>query len=193
MKKIDIHKKLLKYKKQVYNFSDFKKILELKNDNSAYHAIKRLKKDGIISGLTNGKYYLNDSTPNDFTVANNLYLPSYISLESALNYYGILIQVPQTIFSITTKKRKKISWGDKEFTYLHISNKYFFDYTKEKDFLIATPEKALIDAIFFNAIGKWATDFDGLVWDNINKKRLHKMKEKIRNKSFHRFFKDLKI
>lgn len=193
MKKIDIHKKLLKYKKQIYNFSDFKKILELKNDNSAYHAVKRLKKDGIISSLTNGKYYLNDNPPNNFQVANNLYFPSYISLESALNYYGILIQVPQTIFSISAKKRKKINWENKEFIYLHISHKYFFDYIKEKDFLIATPEKALIDTIFFNSIGKWVTDFDELLLANINKKRLLKVKEKIKNKAFLKLFEDLKL
>lgn len=193
MKKIDIHKKLLKYKKQIYNFSDFKKIFELKNDNSAYHAIKRLKKDEIISSLTNGKYYLIDNPPNDFQVANNLYFPSYISLESALNYYGILIQVPQMIFSISAKKRKKINWERKEFIYLHISNEYFFDYIKEKDFLIATPEKALIDTIFFNSIGKWVTDFDELLLDNVNKKRLLKIRDKIKNKSFLKLFKDLKL
>lgn len=193
MKKIDIHKKLLKYKKQIYNFSDFKKILELKNDNSAYHAVKRLKKDEMISSLTNGKYYLIANPPNDFQVANNLYFPSYISLESALNYYGILIQVPQTIFSVSAKKRKKINWENKEFIYLHISHEYFFDYIKEKDFLIATPEKALIDTIFFNSIGKWVTDFDELLLDNINKKRLLKVKEKIKNKAFLKLFEDLKL
>lgn len=193
MKKIDIHKKLLKLKKQIYSFSDLKKILGLKSDNSAYQAVKRLKSDKIISSLMNGKYYLNDNPPNDFSAANNLYFPSYISLESALNYYGMLIQVPQTIFSISTKKRKIITWEKKEFTYLHISREYFFDYVKEKDFLIATPEKTLVDTIFFNSIGKWFTDFNELVLNNISKKRLYKIKEKIKNKSFLKLFEDLKI
>ena len=193
MSKIEIYKKLLKSKKQIYTVSDFKKVLGLRKDNSIYQAIKRLKKEGLLEGLTNGVYKLIDTPSNDFVIANNLYSPSYISLETALNYYGILIQTPYTISSITTRRNKLIKQGEKEFIFFHLSSNYFFDYIKEKDFLIATPEKALIDTIFFKAIGKSKTDLSELILEHVNKKRLLKIKGKINNLAFHKAFESLRL
>ena len=193
MLKTAIYKKLIKLKKEIYTFADIKKVTGLENDNSTYQAIKRLKKDSILESAANRVYYLSDNPPSEFLLANNLYPPSYISLESALNYYGIIIQVPQVITSVSTKKTKYITAKNKEFLYSHINKNYFFDYIKEKDFLIATPEKALIDTIFFTAIGKSRTDLSELFLSNVNKKRFHKLKEKIKNKSFHKLTKGLKI
>lgn len=193
MSKIEIYKKFLKSKKQIYTVSDLKKVLGLRKDNSVYQAIKRLKKEGLLEGLTNGVYRLLDTPSNDFVIANNLYCPSYISLETALNYYGILIQTPYTISSITTRRNKLIKQREKEFIFFHLSSDYFFDYIKEKDFLIATPEKALIDTIFFKAIGKSKTDISELVLEHVNKKRLLKVKEKIKNLAFHKAFESLRL
>lgn len=194
MNKLEIHKKLIKFKKSIYKISDLKKIFNLRNDNSTYHAIKRLKKDSVLHSLRNGVYCFEGRYPDDFLIANNLYSPSYISLETALNYYGILIQTPHQIFSITPLKRKYIKCIGKEFIFCHISKDYFFDYIKEKDFLIATPEKALIDTILFNSVGKWITDFDELNYKGvINKKRLYKIKNKIKNKAFNKLFESLKL
>ena len=193
MYKTEIYKKLIKSKKQVYRVSDLKKYLELKNDNSIYHAIKRLTKQEILERVANGVFCLKDNPASDFVIANNLYHPSYISLESALNYYGIVIQSPRTIFSITTRRNKIQKYEDKEFIYFRTKQNYFFDYIKEKDFLIATPEKALIDTIFFTALGRAKTDLSELVLDIVNKKKLHKIKNKIQNKAFHNLFENLKL
>ena len=193
MSKIEIYKKLIKSKKQIYTVSDLKKVLGLRKDNSVYQAIKRLKKEGLLEGLSNGVYHLTDTPSNDFVIANNLYFPSYISLETALNYYGILIQTPYTISSITTRRNKLIKQQEKEFIFFHLQGDYFFDYIKEKDFLIATPEKALIDTIFFNSIGKLKIDLSELVLEHVNKKRFLKLKEKITNLAFHRALERLRL
>lgn len=193
MKTIEVHKKLLKTKKEIYSVADLKKILDLRSDNSIYHAIQRLEKDNILEKITNGIYQLKDIPSNDFLIANNIYYPSYISLDSALNYYGILIQSPYMILSATTRRNKTKSYNNKEFVYLHLSQNYFFDYIKEKDFLIATPEKALVDTVFFTALGKTKTNLSELNFLNVNKIRLRKIREKIKNKAFHVLFKELKI
>ena len=193
MFKIEIYKKLLKSKKQIFTVTDLKKILGLRIDNSIYQAVKRLKREGLLQCLANGVYQLVDAPTNDFVIANNLYSPSYITLETALNYYGILIQTPYIISSITTRRNKLIKQKEKEFIFFHLRSDYFFDYVKEKDFLIATPEKALIDTIFFKAIGKLKTDLSELVLEHVNKKRLLKVKEKIRNLAFHRCFESLRL
>ena len=193
MKNLEIHKKLLKSTKKTFTFSDLKKLLTLKNDNSIYQAIKRLKKDGVINSFKNGVYYLTGAPPNEFLAANQIYYPSYISLETALNYYGILIQTPQIIFSVTCKRGKELLCNNKEYSYHHLTQKYFFDYIKEKDFLIATPEKALIDTIFLNSFGKLKTDLDELVLNIISKKRLYRIKERIDSRAFNKRFSELKL
>lgn len=193
MSKIEIYKKLLRSKKQIYTVGDLKKILGLRKDNSIYQAIKRLKKENLLERLTNGVYKLIDTPSDDFVIANNLYYPSYISLETALNYYGILIQTPYIISSITTRRNKLIKQKDKEFIFFHLKGDYFFDYIKERDFLIATPEKALVDTIFFKAIGKSKADFSELVLEHLDKKRLLRVKEKIKNLAFHKYFESLRL
>ena len=193
MFKFEIYKKFLKSKKQIYTLSDLKKFLGVKKDNSVYQAIKRLKENGILESLRNGVYKVKDIPSNDFVIANSLYSPSYISLESALNYYGILIQTPYIISSVTTRRNKLIKSGNKEFTFFHLSNDYFFDYIKEKDFLIATPEKALIDTIFFQAIGQSKMDLSELILDQVNKKRFLKVKDKIKNLAFHKMLESLRL
>ena len=193
MSKIEIYKRLLKSKKQIFTVTDLKKILGLRIDNSIYQAVKRLKREGFLKCLANGVYQLADTPTNDFVIANNLYSPSYISLETALNYYGILIQTPYIISSITTRRNKLAKQKEKEFIFFHLRSDYFFDYIKEKDFLIATPEKALIDTIFFKAIGKLKTDLSELVLQHINKKRLLNIKEKIKNLAFHKHFENLRL
>jgi len=68
--------------------------------------LERLTKKGIIKRLTKRKYLFTFLESDDFQIANFLYTPSYISLESALSFYGIITQFPYQITSITPKKNK---------------------------------------------------------------------------------------
>jgi len=115
--------------------------------------LERLTKKGIIKRLTKRKYLFTFLESDDFQIANFLYTPSYISLESALSFYGIITQFPYQITSITPKKTKIIKTLNKEFSYSHIKPELFFGYEKKEKFLIALPEKALFDYLYLCSKG----------------------------------------
>ncbi|MBI4680003.1 MAG: hypothetical protein HY753_02020, partial [Nitrospirae bacterium] len=100
---------------------------------------------------------------------------------------------PQTITSVTPKRAKKIHAGNRKFTYSHLNQKYYSGYIREQGFIISTPEKALIDTIFFAGYGRIVIHPEEWVLNNIDKKRLKKLSEKIESRIFRNYFKSLNI
>lgn len=143
-----------------------------RNPNSLYKAIYRLEKSKIISRLGPGKYFYGNEPPMDFSVANFLIQPSYISLESALNLYGILSQFPYLITSVSTTKSKTVRTYNREFQYAHISKDLYWGFVKTDEYLIATPEKAIIDNFYLACKGFRAANGDEWDWKMVDKKRL---------------------
>jgi hypothetical protein len=86
-------------------------------------------------------------------VANHLYGPSYISLESALAYYGLIPERVFTMRSVTTKLHKHYDTPLGHFEYLKVPVPYYPIGVRQEiignsyAFLIASPEKALCDKI----------------------------------------------
>jgi predicted transcriptional regulator of viral defense system len=155
----------------LFTASDFKKIFRIKKENTAYKILERLTKKGIIKRLTKRKYLFTFLESDDFQIANFLYSPSYISLESALSFYGIITQFPYQITSVTPKKTKIIKTLNKEFSYSHIKPELFFGYEKKDKFLIALPEKALFDYLYLCSKGLRSfekDDFDLKIIDKEN-------------------------
>lgn len=142
------------------------------NQNSLYKAIQRLEKAQIITRLDFGKYYFGSELPMDFSVANFLVQPSYISLETALNLYGILSQFPFNTTSVTTSKSKTIKNSDREFEFVHISKDLYWGFVKSNDYLIATPEKAIIDSFYLASKGLRSVHVDEWDWTTVDKKKL---------------------
>lgn len=193
MKLDKIIKRLQKSRLKILTLQDLKKLFEIELDNTAYKTAENLVKKDLLLRLKKGLYASSFHPPEDFEIANCLYSPSYISLESALSFYGILSQFPYTVTSITPRKTKKITAGGKEFDYAHIQNKLFWGYTKQNDFLIALPEKALIDAIYFMAKGWRKIDLAELDYSKLNFKKLKKMAQRIKSRSFQKLWKELKL
>jgi hypothetical protein len=114
-------------------------------------------KDGHVIRIARGVYTLPEHDRgvelNPLWLANNLYSPSYISLEYALSYYGLIPEAVGTITSITTHKTAVFSTPVGNFSYRHLKNKDFFGFTTVKlpgtdyEFWMATAEKAVIDFI----------------------------------------------
>jgi predicted transcriptional regulator of viral defense system len=113
-------------------------------------------KKGLITRLRRGVYSFPEykSKPNfNFFVANRIYRPSYISLHSALSFYGL---IPESIFqatSVTTLKTEKFENDFGMFVYRTIGEKMMFGYIAkklddEKHFLMASPEKAIVDLLY---------------------------------------------
>lgn len=117
------------------------------------------KKRGLIHSLKKGFYLLNendrDKTPSRFYVANILFSPSYVSLETALFFYGIIPEEVHDIVSVTLKKTSHFQNILGTFHYHHVKSSSFIGWQKLEDesgnwFLMAEPEKALVDFLYFH-------------------------------------------
>lgn len=165
-------KKLLESEFSLYSSKTLRDILEINNERSFYRVVNDFIKNGILTNIERNKYSLVGKNVDTFELANFLYQPSYISLESALNFWGILSQFPFEITSITSKKSFTKHIDDKVFNYSHISPKCFGMFIKKNNILIATPEKALFDQLYLASKGLKTINFDEYSLDNINKKSL---------------------
>ena len=184
-----IQTKLKESKKKVFSTSDIAKISQFTGKEDSLHVlVQRMKKKGLIQSIKRDLFFVSEEKLTFFQIANVLYSPSYISLESALNYYGILIQVPSTVRSIGVKRAKKVLLDEKNYEYFNMNKNYYFGYLEINGFLIADKEKALIDQIYFTALSKTNTSFEELQLENIDFKKLKRYASKIKNKAFQKLF-----
>lgn len=142
------------------------------NRQSLYKRIQRLNKSEILEKLIKGKYLFTLKNIDDFTIANFLYQPSYISMQSALSFYNIMTGFSYQITSISIKKTKKITINEKDFVYSKISPNLYWGFEKKEDFLIARPEKALLDYIYFASKGLASLDWDDIGIETLDKNLL---------------------
>ncbi|MBM3282836.1 hypothetical protein FJY90_01155 [Candidatus Gottesmanbacteria bacterium] len=189
----EIIKKMQKMGISLFTLADFARLFGLNNQTTVYKKAQRLEKAGIVKRLTKGKYIFLFKKPNEYLTANFLYRPSYISLESALSFYGITTGFPYKIFSMTTKKPRTIIIEEQEYQYSQISRNLFWGFEKKEEFLIADKEKALIDFLYLSFKGLRHPNLDEVDLSIIDKKRLREYLGKIANQHFLNFVKKQKI
>lgn len=148
MSSLDNLNKLYKNNISLLTTLDIENLLQIKSSRTLEDLIKRLIQENVLTSVEKGKYYITSKQPSNFEIANFLYSPSYISFETALNYYGLLSQFPLEITSATLGKKAEKEMDNQLFTYSHIDKKFFTGYYKESNYLIATKEKALFDEIY---------------------------------------------
>ncbi|MBI3577438.1 hypothetical protein HY086_05370 [Candidatus Gottesmanbacteria bacterium] len=133
--------------------------------------LSRLKKRGLIKVIKRGLYCFPGAHIDELSLARYLYQPSYISLETALNYHGVIPDVPLAVTCVTTVTTKKITTESGIFYYHKIPSKLFWGFSLEP-FFLAFPEKALLDYTYL--MGKKATRSLRIDWSKIDKKLLKK-------------------
>jgi len=115
---------------------------------------------GYLLQLKRGIYALRAEDQTNplsaYFLANQLYSPSYISLESGLSYYGFIPERVEAITSVTSKKTQQFSNPMGNFIYRHIKPELFEDFIPKKDeynqtFFIASPERCIIDFFYFKS------------------------------------------
>lgn len=117
-----------------------------------------VKKNWIIQ-LRRGLYLINEKyfteRVSQLYLANLIYKPSYISLEYALSYYGMIPEAVRTYTSVSTRKTAMFENVLGKFSYQKIKNSIFFGYISIKinkqNILIATKEKTLLDFLYLNS------------------------------------------
>lgn len=189
----EIIKLLQKKGLSLFTLNDFGRLLKIDKPDTIYKKIQRLEKKGIVKKLIKGKYLFTLNRPNDFLIANFLYQPSYISLESALSFHSLITGFPYQVTSITTKKPKIFFIDGQEFRYSQINNNLFWGFEKKEDFLIAEKEKALFDFLYFAAKGLRKIDLDEIDLTPIDKKIFKEYLARSPNPKVLKLVKELKI
>lgn len=117
------------------------------------------KKKRLILELRKGQYILNETdrkvTPSRVFLANQIYAPSYISTEYALGYYDLIPERVVDVTSVTPRKTACFENPFGTFVYQHIGVHSLLGFVERKDendlsFMIATPEKSIIDFFYLN-------------------------------------------
>jgi len=174
----EIIKKLSNKNIPLFNLNEIGGLLLINNQQTLYKRVERLTKTKILQKLIKGKYYFTLNNINDFTMANFLYQPSYISMQSALSFHSIMTGFSYQITSICIKKPKTVVVDEKDFVYSKIAPKLFWGWEKKEDFLIAKPEKALLDFVYFASKGLINLDWEEIDIEKIDKKLLLEWAEK---------------
>lgn len=137
----------------VFSISDIRKI-----DQKFYPSrLSQWQEKGYIKKLRRGYYMFADTNLNEerlFLIANHLYLPSYVSLESALSYYGLIPEGVYSITSVSTKKTARFQTPVANFVYKNIRPQLLFGYHLKRingqGYKIAEIEKAVLDYLYLN-------------------------------------------
>jgi predicted transcriptional regulator of viral defense system len=160
----------------------------------------RWVKKGYLVRMRQGYYAFPDyREQKDFAwyFANRIYKPSYISLHTALSFYGIIPEAVIQITSVTTLKTAIFSNGFGEYSYKNVKDDLMFGYDlKEMEggrrIMFATPEKALIDLLylypFYNSeheISELRLD-ESFMGEELNMERLLEYANRTGNKALSR-------
>ena len=177
MKGIELLKTLQKINKPFYTIADLEKITSLPRD-SLYVALRRWEGGGIVERVAQGIYVPMGSNISLENVAAQLYIPNYLSFESALAKYGVLNLIPYTLTFATTRKTRKYALRKQEIEFRQISDELFFGFEMRNGIYIALPEKAFLDEVYFVARGKATLDFDEVVIKKLSIKTLKELSRK---------------
>lgn len=174
LKPLLVREQLLKKRIEMFTPLEFGRIFNLPDYKTKYF-LEKWANEELLTRLKKGIYTLKTDLPAEEEIANRLYKPSYLSFEYALSYYNILPEMPYAITSATTKSTRTFTADNKTFSYFKIKRNAYIGYTlvseEKKSFLIATPEKALVDYLYFVAIGKKSSN-ERLNTSSLNKEKL---------------------
>jgi len=122
-----------------------------------FNIVRKLIKAGVLERLDRGIYVRKENRPDSYVIANSLYSPSYISLEFALSYHGVIPETVYEITSVTTKATRRFETLGKIFSFRKIKKGVYTGYGIERQgglsFYIADAEKAFVDTNYLRLVG----------------------------------------
>lgn len=133
----------------VFTTKDISLIWEENNISILKSRIHYYVKTGKLQQIRKG-IYTKDKNYNLLELANKIYTPSYISLETVLQKEGVIFQYYSTI-SVISYLSRCIAVGEQKFIFHKIQNKILMNIAgiiKKNTYFIATKERAFLDALY---------------------------------------------
>jgi len=129
----------------------------LKAYKRPHDKIAEMVRQQILTPVKRGLFIPGPATkvgqPEPFLLANHLYGPSYVSMETALSHWGLIPEKVYEIASMTTRRSVEYDTKAGRFTYSHLDLPYYtfgqqqLKLSERQTALVARPEKALCDKI----------------------------------------------
>jgi len=120
------------------------------------YQLTRWVKKGYLLKIKNGIYIFKRDYEKikGEEIAAAIYQPSYLSLESALSAYGLIPEIVYSYVSVTGKTNRTFDNKFGHFIYRHLKPELFWGYREVRTssgwYLIAEPEKAILDYLYLN-------------------------------------------
>ena len=140
--------------------------------------LSRWVQTGRVVQLRRGLYTLatpyQQTPPHPFLVANSMLPGSYVSLQSALAYYGLIPEYVVQTLSVTTQRPAHWYNALGDFRFQHLAPHLFFGYQQvafapSQEAFIAFPEKALLDLVHLTPGGDDPAYLAGLRLQNLER------------------------
>lgn len=187
MNYLELSSALRSHKLYVFSLKDIKNLFPHEKEKSIKNNFIRWISKGYLLRLKRNLYKLVEQGSElrvpDLYIANKLYEPSYISLETALSIYSIIPDVAIGVTSLTTLPTRTFKNRYGAFFYRTCQKRAFTGYRlmlyEGFKVYIADKEKALVDFLYFRLYSGSSLDF---VEERLNKKILKKIDWK---KAFH--------
>jgi predicted transcriptional regulator of viral defense system len=174
------YESLLKIDRPFFSQDEVAYALGIKPASAAVFCSRYVKK-GLLIRLKRGLYARAETfgqlgQMDLFRIANILQVPSYISLMTALSYYGITTQVQRGFFeSISIRRTVNFQPGGVSFRYMKIRPDLYGGFERKEGIFIALPEKAILDCLYFASIGRYSPDIPSLDLTRIDRGVLEKL------------------
>jgi len=138
----------------VYSTADLSVLLERSHPSRLTEAVRLLIREGVLARVRRGLYADCLHGYRSEYVGQRWVSPSYLSTETALDRHGLCETgiVPYTyvttrILGSRTAARRRLHAH--EFVYRHVDSRLFFGYESSDGVLLAHPEKAALDFLYF--------------------------------------------
>lgn len=147
-------------------------------EKSARVLASRYVKKNWLTRVKNNCYLLHgrlSALPSEelFYLSNLLQTPSYISLTTALAFWGATTQLLQGVIeAVSPYRATRFGKENIRFQYQKISPKLYNGFIRQGKFFIATREKALLDAVYLTTLNRYALDFSALEKAQFSRKDL---------------------
>lgn len=143
----------------VISLDDAVKVLHKKRAYAKLFLHRCIKK-GVLGSVERGIYYVRERS-NEYEIASSLIRPSYVSMVSALHYYGLTTQIPRIVYVVSTARHRPIKDViGYTIVFKRLDRSMLFGYHKEAggNIFIADPEKAIVDIIYFHDVNDLSDD-----------------------------------
>lgn len=171
---------LRKHRMSIFTLNDLKNLFPIEKEKTIKNNLNRWVSRGYFARLKRDLYEFAEEDEElkipDLYVANRLYEPSYVSLETALSIYSIIPDVAAGVTSVTTLPTRAFKNKYGQFFYRTCQKKAFTGYSlmlyEGVKVYIADKEKTVVDFLYYRLRSGHAMDFNE---ERFNKKILKRI------------------